>query len=307
MAEPLVDQALEIIREHLTVPVVSAEPLRAGRMTRKVRIELMDGRMLLVRFYPRGRETVATFEPQILKHLHRAGAMVPLPIISSARPGNAFLVYEMLQGVSLDTCIDRLSDAELDELAKSVAAELFILACIPVSGWGELVSVDRAGADDWPTFLHEVTSANFGASRPAWLPEALSALRRIAATRIEPVRATLVWTDISPDNIIVNEAGGFVGLIDFESVMALEREALPGYLDARYHGTRFQRCFADALTLWHGSPELIALYAVIRALRMLPYQNEPLLAGGARDPLDKLLPGLDQACHTVAKWGRITN
>lgn len=307
MTELLVDQALEIIREHLNVPVVSTELLRAGRMTRKVRVGLMDGRVLLVRFYPRGRETVATFEPQILKHLHRAGAKVPLPITSSDRPGHAFLVYEMLQGASLDTCIDRLSDAELESIAKSVARELFILASFPVAGWGDLVSPDRAGADDWPTFIYEVTSANFGASWPAWLPEALSALRRIAATRIEPVCATLVWTDISPDNIIVSEAGAFVGLVDFESVMALEREALLGYLDARYHGTRFQRCFAEALTPWNGSPRLTALYAVIRALRMLPYQNEPLLAGGARDPLDKLLPGLDQGCRTVVEWGRITS
>jgi len=301
----LVGRAVRLVQQLTPTPIASAEILSAGRMTLKAKVILADQRELLVRFYPPGREAIAEFEPALLARLRDAGASVPAPLASSAQTGEAFLIYEMLPGWSLDYLIARLSSSQLETVANAVYQQLSILASLDVSGWGDMDSAACATFESWHAFVFSTTDGQGFSNLPGWLVDATETLRFIAGTRMAPPRSTLVWTDISPENIIVDGKGHFVGLIDFESVMALEPGATLGYLDARYRSTRFHRIFESSFPVDQATPHARSIYALIRALRILPHRWKPLLNGGVRDPLHIVLPGLEEACKDLLNWGKI--
>lgn len=299
-----IEQAVRRVRKLTSTPVADAQILTAGHMTLKVKVTLADERELLVRSYPPGRETIAEFEPELLERLLQAGASVPTPLSYSTHFSDAYLIYEMLPGVSLDRFITRLTSGELERVAQAVFEQLTILASLEVSGWGDMKSAVCADCDTWRAFVFSLNLSQLYPNAPSWLVKATDKLRWIAETRVAPLRSTLVWTDLSPENIIVNEKGHFIGLIDLESVMALEPDATYGYLDARYRFTRFHQFFTSPFLIGAKSQDLRSIYALIRALRILPHRLEPLPAGGVRDPLHIFLPGLEEACKNVLNLGR---
>lgn len=294
---------MRLTKQVTQAPVIHAEVLTAGRMTLKVKVVLADQRELLVRFYPPGREAIARFEPALLARLHSVNASVPTPLTSSAQTNEAFLIYEMLPGWSLDHFMTRLTDVQLEKIAGSVSEQLALLASLDVTGWGDMDSATSAIFGNWQAFVASTIDGQQFSNEPDWLIDAIDSLRSIAGTRVMPSRSTLVWTDISPENIIVDADGCFAGLIDFESVMALEPVAALGYLDARYHSTRFHRFFESSIFKGKECECLRSIYTIIRALRILPHIRKPLLTGGVRDPIHIMLPGLKDACKYITSKG----
>lgn len=300
----IVGHAVQLVQQVTPTPVADAEILAAGRMTLKAKVTLADQRELLVRFYPPGREAIAEFEPALLARLCDAGANVPAPLASSAEVGEAFLIYEMLPGWSLDHFMTSLTKSQLERIANAVYQQLAILGRLDVSGWGDMESATCATSESWRDFVLSTTDGQRFSNLPGWLVDATETLRFIAKTRMALPRSTLAWTDMSPENIIVDAEGHFVGLIDFESVMALEPGATLGYLDARYRSTRFHSIFASAFSVDEATPHIRSIYALIRALRILPHRWKPLPTGARRDPLHIFLPGLEEACKELLNWGR---
>jgi aminoglycoside phosphotransferase (APT) family kinase protein len=266
-------------------------------MTVKVELQTKAGDRFLVRMYPPGREFVSHYEPALLRGLYGAGASVPEPIASSCQGPRPYLVYRMIPGKSLDQRIDALSDLQVRRVAEACVEQLRILSNLPADGWGDLVSSTRANQSSWAQFVASTAAAVEPIRMGPQLARATHFLRRISRNTAD--RSSLAWTDLSPENIIVDRAGRFTGIVDLESVMALEPAATRGYLSARYTGTRFGALFQEALDSWVGGSLLDPVYAVIRGLRLLPYQGTLLPGGHARDPLDVLLPGLEEAARTL--------
>ena len=112
----------------------------------------------------------------------------------------------------------------------------------------------------------------------------------------------LAWGDISPDNIIIDECEQFVGFVDFEGVIASEFDLNLGYLRARYEGTDF---YAEMVTVWPTQSTLlprVALYTIIRALRLLRHGSKPLPTGRKRDSFEAFLPGFIPALNELLQW-----
>ncbi len=286
--------------------MIRAVPLGAGVMTFKVRVTTDRNRTYIVRIYPRGREHVAGFEPLLLVRMRGCGAAVP-EVVSWSGPESALphLVYEMIPGRSLDSCLALLSDAELERICALLLEQLALVSRLSVDGFGELRNAERARSLGWKDFIGGVVAAPIATSVPDRhrLERARAALLAVSERRHATIVPCLVWTDISPENVIVDEKGQFAGLIDFEGAMVLEREATLGYLEARYQGTRFHRTCRSLTTLAEERRGLPALYAVVRALRLQPYLERALPTGEARDRLDEFLPGLRTACEELIEWG----
>lgn len=298
----LAHRAAAIIAEALAQAPSEVVAVNAGRMTFKYEVTVGE-KVYIVRFYPRGREHIARFEPALVRRLEQHALSVPRVLCwtETVEP-LPFMAYERLPGVSLDTCLDSLSDQQLDQICVAMNDQLTRLTALPIAGYGDLTGSDVACNPDWKSFIASAAgSSEAVANRPY-----LAAARAVLLASPPPTRASaaLAWTDISPENIIVDDDGDFAGLIDFEGAMALQPEANLGYCLARYRGTRFYDACARAARIAPGDRHWPAFYAVIRGLRILPYIDMEMPAGGTRDRLEDFLPGLEPACIEVLEWGR---
>jgi aminoglycoside phosphotransferase (APT) family kinase protein len=302
----LAAEAARLVREATGSGVSRVDPILSGHMTFKLSVTSDSGRVYIVRIYPKGREHIARFEPALLARLRECGAAVPNVVgWSGAESALPHLVYEKIAGESLDRRLGALAMPGLERICAQMAAQLAILSTLPVDGFGDLIGVDRAAQPRWQDFVETVVAAPVSAvsTDRALLEEARAAMESLKEARADDVARSLVWTDISPENIIVDSDDRFAGLIDFEGTMALEPEATLGYLEARYCGTPFHRACRALMPVAPERRRLPSFYAVVRALRLQPYLQMELPAGGRREPLDKFLPGLEDACRQVIEWG----
>ena len=309
MLEYPVDLAVEaarIVKRATGFGVNSVHPILSGYMTFKLTVTTDAGSDYIVRIYPKGREHIARFEPGLLIRLHDMGAAVPKVLCwSDTDPALPYLVYEKIAGDSLDRRLHHISMTELERVCLQMSEQLKILSELSVEGYGELLDAKHAGHTSWCDFIAEVVAAPISAvsTDRTLLVEARTALQSLTKRPAADVMRSLVWTDISPENIIVDADNRFAGLIDFEGTMALEPEATLGYLEARYYETPFHLLCRKVMPIESDRRYLPAFYAVVRALRLQPYLPGALPAGGSRDPLDKFLPGLEYACRQVIEWG----
>lgn len=298
----LADRAAAIIAQAVGHAPDDVAVVPAGRMTFKYAVTV-GATVYIVRFYPRGREHIARFEPTLVERLRQAGLAVPR-VVSWGEPSDTlpFMAYERLAGVSLDSCIDGLSDEQLDRICQDMEEQLARLSCLPVAGFGDLVGPGEGSSPDWRSFVAVAAAGTTDAvaTRP-YLAAARDALLAVRPPR--RAIATLSWTDISPENVIVDGRCEFVGLIDFEGTLALQPEAHLGYCAARYIGTRFHDACFKASRIAPEDSHWPAYYAVIRGLRILPYLDMAMPAGSGRDRLEDFLPGLQPACEEVVRWG----
>jgi aminoglycoside phosphotransferase (APT) family kinase protein len=298
-------RAVALVRDATGEDIGLATPLTSGRMTYKVAVETKRGRHCIVRIYPAGREHVADFEPVLLVRMRDIGMAVPklLGWSGSSSP-LPHLIYERLPGQSLSAAMAEMNEAGLERVCGRMMAQLALLASLPVNGFGDLTDGRAARHGTWAHFIREVLDPPLApiADKPA-LRQARDVLKTFAAQRAEPGPPVLVWTDISPENVIVGNDGEFAGLIDFEGVMALEPAATLGYLQARYENTRFAGICDALMPAAARDTALAAIYTLVRALRVQPYLGLNLPAGGKRERLDEFLPGLRTACNYLIQWG----
>lgn len=285
--------------------------LDVGVMTEKYIAEVSGGINYMVRSYPISRSHIVEFEPDVIERCRANGLRVPEVVADSrldVRSPHQYIIYKMIPGTSLSQKIGILRKRSLSTIAGAVFDQLSAMADLPVKGFGELASADRASSETWMIFIESSFREGLQAiQRDSTLSivdvEKLLFVERHLASIPACTKSGLAWGDVSPENIIVDKHGAFAGLVDFEGTLASEFALNVGYLWARYAGTKF--C-SHLLPNWQPSPEesmRAALYAVVRALRILRNGRGPLPLGRRRDPIDEVLPGwrsaLDYVCSDL--------
>ena len=304
--DPLELLATSIVERATGGRVSSVTRILRGVMAFKFQVRTERHGSYVARFYPPGREGVADYEPQVLLRAHEAGLRVPR-VVAHAGAGPAcdapYVLYEMLEGAPLDECLTRFSENELEHLASEVHAQLDILASLRIAGFGGLVDGTAGQFASWTQLFQEAFDDFHrldGASSAPALDEAVKALERLLKLAKPPAESRLAWGDLSPDNIIVGSGHELVGLIDFEGVLGAEPILSLGYFEARYPGSRFCAALKRAFSAGSDdSADRVAIYTVLRALRIWPYLSGPLPTGRRRMPLESFLPGLPAAIERV--------
>ncbi|APA86031.2 aminoglycoside phosphotransferase family protein [Paraburkholderia sprentiae WSM5005] len=297
-----------LIAETIGTAPTRIRKLSVGVMTEKYIAEMSDGFNYMVRSYPISRSHIVKFEPDVIERCRANGLRVPEVIADSrldVHSPHQYIIYKMIPGTSLSQKIGKLRKRPLSAIAGSVFDQLSAMAALPVKGFGELTSADTASSKTWTIFIESTFREGLEAiQRDSILPiadiEKLEFVEQHLSSIPACNKSGLAWGDVSPENIIVDERGAFAGLVDFEGTLGSEFALNIGYLWARYAGTKF--C-SHLLPNWQPSPEenmRAALYAVVRALRILRNGRAPLPLGRRRDPIDEVLPGwrsaLDYVC-----------
>ena len=312
MESQLHSDAERIVTQVSGETVAQATRVNAGVMTFKYFVETVKGYRYVVRFYPEKRAAVASYEPDIIHRCLERGMRVP-EVIATSRTGPTaglkYMLYRMIPGVSLDVRLPFLSQQSLNRICSTLIDELKLLRSVHVEGFGDLVFADRARFSSWlsfvaETFLDGIASARGQDLLPSKLIDDIDLTGRHLDKFTYSGQPSLCWGDISPQNIIVDENGEIVGLIDFEGVVSAEFDLNLGYLRARYAGTSFYSTFAET---WLDGTEnatsaRAALYVLVRALRLLSQGREPLPTGIPREQVDTFLPGLEDAIRETHRW-----
>lgn len=301
----LPDAAAAIVRELTHSRVVKSERVLAGLMTFKFRVMTADGHDIIVRFYPAGRTSLVRQEPDLLALCAASGLPVPRPI-GDSRTGPpaplAYVAYHRIAGVTLAQRLPHLDERESRQLAEDLALQLSRLQQVGFNGAGELISATAALDEEWAAFVDRSMRQGLDAVREHSLlsPRLIGALERVVLCGApEPAVATgrLVWGDINFENVLVAEDATVAALIDFEGCLSGDPLATLGYCQAAHGPSPFFRLLLDASTetkpaRWRAG---IAWYAVLRTMRLARYAHLALPTGRPRDPLIRILPGLEEA------------
>ncbi|KAF7963941.1 hypothetical protein AWV80_04085 [Cupriavidus sp. UYMU48A] len=159
----------------------------------------------------------------------------------------------------------------------------------------------------WDAFVHDEMHSGLESIRRHRLlePKLVQEIERvIRAGQPASARATrrLIWGDVNFGNILVKEDGCVAGLIDFEGCLSGDPLATLGYAAAVHGPDPF---FSQVLRAWpqrlaKEEDDLIAWYALLRALRLARYAHLPLPTGRPRDPLVHIVPGIIPALRRLA-------
>jgi aminoglycoside phosphotransferase (APT) family kinase protein len=309
-APSLTEAAARVVGGLLGKRVLVVEQLHQGMMTFKCRVRTDGDDDVIVRFYPASRSALVYQEPDLLLRCCRAGLPVPQPIGDSRAGPSAPLSYVVYRRIEGETLADRLpafDDARRRVLAEDLAAHLYRLQDLKFEGAGELISSVAARDASWDFFVHDAMRSGLVSIKHHSLLEwtfAGEIERVIRAGPPAPERATrrLVWGDVNFGNILVKEDGRIAGLIDFEGCLSGDPLATLGYA-AAVHGpdpffAKLRQAWPQALS--DEEDDLIAWYALLRALRLARYAHLPLPTGRPRDPLIQIVPGIIPAVRRLA-------
>jgi aminoglycoside phosphotransferase (APT) family kinase protein len=306
----LAEDARRIVHFVLDRRVETVDRLDRGVMTYKYITTLGTGDSWIVRFYPPSREWVSYYEADVLRRC--ASIDVPVPhVIADARTGPAaslpYLVYRFIPGVPLSTRYGHLSSEDHDRIALTLADWLPRLHQLACGGFGDLIDGQTAACVTWRSFLeHSVRTGLDSVRRDARVkPGRLAAIERLSfevTATVEEPAAGLVWSDVSLENILVDESGRIIGLIDFESMLSGDPTLSLGYCFAAYGQHEFLKSLMRA---WPGAgevaPERIQQYAMLRWLRLVRFANEPLPTRAPRLPAGRVLPGAEAAIEKLCR------
>jgi aminoglycoside phosphotransferase (APT) family kinase protein len=302
--------AAEIVSRVVNEDVQKVEKIAAGVMTYKYQVTTATNARFIARFYPESRSHVVEYEPSLFRRCRTHGLRVP-EVMADSRTGppaaRAYLVYRMLPGSSLGASLEDISPAQLQHLCIEIVRELKLLAALPTQGFGDLLNERDAACRSWHEFLYDAFDRGLAVARSEALLEvpllgAMASIRRQLERFHAPSRSALGWGDLSPGNVIVDTSYRLVGFIDFEGVLAAEMSLGLGYLRARYGHTRFCAAMMRNWPPDRLEQPFIALYEVVRALRIMRHFQEPLPTGVPRDPINVTLPNLRTAVIEVIEW-----
>lgn len=295
--------------------VLSSELVRRGLMTFKCHVTTAQGEAYMVRFYPAGRSSVVRQEPDLLARCRAAGLPVP-QVIGDSRQGPpaplSYVVYRRIEGETLADRLATLGDHQHRKLATELAGLLQRLRDITFDGAGELISATAASDASWRGFVERSMRHGLQAIEHHALlaPDLATALRQtLASGPPVPLRETtcLVWGDINFQNILINPSGTIAGLIDFEGCLSGDPVATWGYAQA-VHGTQpfFGLMMGAAQQAGLAQEiELVAWYALLRAMRLANYAHLALPTGRARDPFIQIVPGIVPALSVLESQRRV--
>jgi aminoglycoside phosphotransferase (APT) family kinase protein len=309
MSQKLAQTVGELAYEIFGIVPAGVDEISLGVMTYKFAVKLPNGECYVLRFYPRSRESVVEYEPDLLRRCYDAGLGTPQVVIDSRTGPRAemnYVVYHMIRGMPLAQRLSSLSSEDLGHIARDVIHRLQGLAQIPVLGYGDLVAADRARFDSLPDFFARSFAQGLKTAEDnrLWPRETIESLRTIAGgpgTSTQENRVALTWGDLSAENILIHPNNEVAGLVDFEGVIAANRLLNLGYAYARYYQSAFfdalARAWPDPLhkSQWHS----IYFYCVLRAVRLAQFAAEPLPTGHSRTTIEDLLPGFRPAISAL--------
>jgi aminoglycoside phosphotransferase (APT) family kinase protein len=307
---PLARSAATIVLQAIGKAVGDVRQIASGVMTQKFKVTTVSGENYIVRFYPASRSHVREYEPDLLRRCNSLGIRVPEVVADSsgdASTAGGYMVYKMLPGVSLSERLDHVGPQELTVVSRRIIDELKKLSRLQITGFGDLLNDRKAKLSSWYEFVRQTFDLGLKASheRDLLSQELLNSLTLIGG-RLDrfsrPVQPTLAWGDLSPENVIVDLNGKFVGLIDFEGVLAAEFDLSLGFLRARCIGTPFYNAMAYNWPPNQFDQPRIELYVLVRALRLLQYSKGPLPTGVVRDPIELFLPAFHSSVNDMMDW-----
>lgn len=301
----LPDAAADIVRELTGSSAIVSERVLAGMMTFKCRVITVGGHDVMVRFYPAGRASVVHQEPDLLALCAQVGLPVPRPI-GDSRTGPpaplAYFAYPRIEGATLAQRLPDLDGRQSQNLAEDLAEHLVRLQHVSFKGAGDLISATAALDEDWAVFVARSMHEGMDAVREHRLlsPRLIDRLEHVVQFGApSPAAQTgrLVWGDINFENVLITEDGTVAALIDFEGCLSGDPLATLGYCQAAHGSTPFFKLLLDALPAAGTVQQraTIAWYAVLRTLRLARYAHIALPTGRPRDPLIRILPGLEEA------------
>jgi putative membrane protein len=228
------------------------------------------------------------------------GFRTPLVLNRGDVDGVPFFVEERMTGQDMAAALPRLDGATRLRAFDSYLDAVIALGVVSLgeSWWGEVLADRPLRAPTWAQFLCDRVRASAAAAVPrvrADLPE----LDRCVANFCEEVRTLrvgspqLVHGDFFPGNVIVDEQGEVVGVVDFASLTMVGDPAMdvvgalaflditPGVLpsDVRHVRQRVERLAPDALLRE-------STYRRFYAMRYLHALDDPPLYRWCLDTLD---------------------
>lgn len=279
-------------------------------MTFKFLVWVGVGENYIVRFYPRGRESVVHQEPDLLGRCQELGLPVPA-VLADSRTGPAarldYIVYARIEGHMLSQRLAYLNESRQRRLADELTSALVNLERVRFEGRGELVSSAAADHRSWVEFVRESSRSGLSALRKhrlldeSLIEQIVSLLNATDRFRI-PDDNCLVWGDINFTNILVDSSGHLTGLVDFESCLSGDPTATIGYCFAAHGNQPFCAMMVDRWSdrIGRAQRDLVLFYAIVRSLRLARYAHRALPTGRSRDPLCEIFPGLQLAIRKLA-------
>lgn len=279
------------IRRELSVIGYKPEEMsfvQRGVMTDKFMFS-QGGQRYIARCYPPGREWLAEMEYRYLKLFESFHAKVP-KTCQFKKDGQAMLVYEMLEGYTLSEVYETLSDAVKETLCRDIVIHYKKISGILETGFGQVTGYQTYAHTSWNDFLSEAIAGAATVFKTQGNKEKIQLCCGLSAyaKRLPTIAPSLVWGDLSTDNIIVKPDGTLVGFIDFEGLIAGDPLFGLGHLIAHEQETDF----VNRLFRLYGvdDRQRVDFYAVLRYCRLLPYGSQKLPNGAERMPIEQFLP-----------------
>ena len=280
------EKIVSILKKHDMV-VSDIEYIDKGVMTDKYTV-YSNSKKYIVRCFPKGREWLASQEFLYMNLFQEKGIKAPNPVWYDDE--QAVLLYEKLEGSTIAEVYDLLSELEKKQICKEICDNYKKISSISVEGFGCVRSFNKSSFTSWRTFLEcEITKAQciFENMKDEKMINKCEILMSMAQS-LEEERTSLIWSDFSVENIIVDRHKNLAGFIDFEGLISGDPLLGIGYLLARG-----KTDFAQEIIKQGGysdSQSMIDFYAIFRYIRILPYLKITLPNGSYRESIEDFLP-----------------
>ena len=281
-----------------------------GVMTWKFRVDTPSGEAFVVRFYPPGREQVVDYEPDVLRRCAKAGLPVPKVKIDSRTGPQAPRPYVMYKWIRGNTLLERWSTIPTSmrlRMASRLTQLMYNLNALSAEGYGDLITATEARNYSWRAFLRRSLKEGIEGTRGT------SALSKQLIDDVEvilenfhtielPAQGGLLWGDVSPANVLIDENYQLAGLLDFEGALVGDVALNLGYCFAGHYPSDYYQAIRSAWpeTVTEELSLRIDLYAVVRGMRFAKYSHKPNLPAGQNKALiEEYLPGLKTAASKL--------
>jgi aminoglycoside phosphotransferase (APT) family kinase protein len=300
-----IDKASHIANRHFGETPQSIRRIDIGVMTSKFDLDFNDNHYIL-RVFPTQRSYIAAHEFDILKVAHAARCKVPEVCWQDHFGNQSYIIYNKLEGIDLQEAYERLGHSAYAQIIDEIALNFHSLSCLPNERFGNL-NEPQHQFDDWASFLMSNIAEgkeNLAKSRYKDSLEVtvIHDFLEAAVAKIPPIKASLVWSDFSTENIIT-DGKKLSGFIDFESCFWGDPCMAIGYLFAREGNSVFFNLLSSKLSQYFDyEHERIIFYALIRILRIIKYDSEPLPNGEKRADLFSYFKGASECINFVSNY-----
>lgn len=300
----------QIFRQIFGRDPLKVEYILQGVMNAKYKVSY-PGENYLIRFYLiNGAEKIKS-EPGLMQRFYRAGAKVPEVVFVSSDHVNyygeeiPFIIYKWVDGKSLSFYLNNKIELNIDQALNQINNNLSIISAIELNGFGEIKSSYQANFPSFQKFLFETIESEFPFVKEnnkfAFVNknELRTFLMSYASMVNEKTKPNFIWTDISFDNIIMDN-GNLEAFIDFEHSISGDKTMTIGYFFSRYGNSpifdKFLKIYYQA-KLPNSLEETLIFYSLFRLLRIVRYLKTDLPSGKKRDDIFDVFPGIRKSLN----------